>query len=45
MRQKLVKYNATIRVGYTVCPIRYRTRHFFCKVTTGWRTAAPCRNN
>jgi len=30
---------------YTGCPTRYRTRHFFNNVTTGWRTAASCRNN
>jgi len=27
------------------CPTRYRTWHFFNNFTSGWRTAAPCRNN
>ena len=33
---------STIYIG---CPTRYRTRNFFNNFTTGWRTAAPCRNN
>jgi len=35
-----------ILVYYCIgCPTHYRNRHFFNNVTTGWRTAAPCRNN
>ena len=30
---------------YIGCPTRYRTRNFFNNFTTGWRIAAPCRNN
>jgi hypothetical protein len=30
---------------YIGCPTCYRTWHFFNNFTTGWRTAAPCRNN
>jgi len=33
------------RTDCTVRPTRYRTRHFFNNFTTGWRTAAPCRNS
>ena len=29
----------------TVCPTRYRTRHFFNNITTNEDIAAPCRNN
>ena len=33
------------QVQHTGCPTRYRNRHFFNNFTTGWRTAAPYRNN
>jgi hypothetical protein len=33
--------NSTIYIG---CPTRYQIRHLFNNFTTGWRTAAPCRN-
>ena len=29
----------------TVCPTRYRTRHFFNNFTTNEDIVAPCRNN
>ena len=31
--------------AYTVCPTRYRTRHFFNNFTTDEDIAAPCHNN
>ena len=34
-----------MNLHYIGCPTRYRNRHFFNNFTTGWRTAAPCRNN
>jgi hypothetical protein len=37
--------NSTHDSNYIGCPTRYRNRHFFNNFTTGWRTAAPCRNN
>ena len=31
--------------SYTVCPNRYRTRHFFNNFTTNEDIAAPCHNS
>ena len=37
--------NIVLYFVYTVCPTRYRNRHFFNNFTTNEDNAAPCRNN